>query len=240
MNIIYKIENKKNCNIYIGQTINYEDRKNKHFKLYKKLDQHIYRAMRKYGIENFKMIPVCSVLDVNDLDNVETHFIEEYDSYNNGYNMTKGGKSLRGWKHTEESKRKMSESHKGKISYIWSEKRKKDVSRKYKGKEIFKTNLGKTFSKEHKRKISESNKGINHRLFIGYYHTPFGILESSKDIYKYTRNINPSSIINWCKNSNKLIKKRSKYITNNMIGKTYKELGFWFEEINNADRKSVV
>lgn len=68
------------------------------------------------------------------IDEREKYWVAYYDSYNNGYNSTKGGKggkgnvkgckfseeqkrkiseSLKGYKHTEETRRKMSEGHKG-------------------------------------------------------------------------------------------------------------------------------
>lgn len=51
----------------------------------------LYNAMNKYGKENF----VCEVLEENvpidKLNDREIYYIEKYDSFNNGYNSTKGG-----------------------------------------------------------------------------------------------------------------------------------------------------
>ncbi len=51
----------------------------------------IYNAMNKYGKENF----TCEILEdnipVDNLNNKEIYYIEKYDSFNNGYNSTKGG-----------------------------------------------------------------------------------------------------------------------------------------------------
>lgn len=74
-----------------------------------------------------------------------------------------------------------------------------------------------------------------HYRFSGYYHTPFGRLESKRHIREHTDKISASSVFSWCMNSEKIIVDRSffrsKYITRDMIGKTYKEIGFWFEPV---------
>ena len=55
MAYIYKIINKKNNKIYIGKTeFSIEKRWKEHLRDSKKnLDRPLYRAMNKYGIENF-------------------------------------------------------------------------------------------------------------------------------------------------------------------------------------------
>lgn len=47
------------------------------------------------------------------LDEREIFWIKFFDSYNNGYNLTEGGSSTRGYKHTEEYKLYMSKLHSG-------------------------------------------------------------------------------------------------------------------------------
>jgi hypothetical protein len=55
-------------------------------------------AIHKYGIKNFdfNILEVCSI---EQLDERERYWISYYDSYNNGYNRTPGGGSLRGDEH---------------------------------------------------------------------------------------------------------------------------------------------
>lgn len=50
----------------------------------------IYRAMAKHGVENFYVeeIEECNVEDLNER---EAYWVEQYDSYRNGYNATFGG-----------------------------------------------------------------------------------------------------------------------------------------------------
>ena len=94
---IYKITNKVNGMCYIGQSVNIEKRWRKHKSVYgnpnaHEYDYYLYRAMRKYGIDNFdfEVIEECSSDLLNDK---EKYWIEKYDSYRNGYNQTAGGES---------------------------------------------------------------------------------------------------------------------------------------------------
>ena len=51
----------------------------------------LYNAMNKYGKENFYVETIESGIPIDKLDKKEIQYIEEYDSYKNGYNSTKGG-----------------------------------------------------------------------------------------------------------------------------------------------------
>lgn len=96
---IYKITNKLNNKIYIGQSINIYNRWRNHYysgiKLNPNDDTLIHRAMNKYGIENFDF-EIIEEISVNYLNEREKYWIQYYDSYNNGYNMTIGGSNLIG------------------------------------------------------------------------------------------------------------------------------------------------
>lgn len=147
---------------YIGQTVNPDKRFINHIK--SKPDTVFHRALRKYGLENF----VYCVLEENvlreNLNMREMDWIEYYDSLYCGYNMTAGGNQTI---FSEEFKRKMSESRKGKFvgeknSFYGkhhSEETKKKLSESHKGKKVW--NSGKTniYSEETLKKISESCKG---------------------------------------------------------------------------------
>lgn len=92
---IYKIENQINHKIYIGQSVNILERWRSHRSSYKDIsdknyDSHLYRSMRKYGIENFEfsIIEECLPSELNDK---ERYWISYYDSFFNGYNLTLGG-----------------------------------------------------------------------------------------------------------------------------------------------------
>ena len=92
MAYIYKITNLINNKIYIGKTYKtIEKRFQEHIlDSRKKTEEHrpLYSAMRKYGIENFK---VELIEETNNPEEREQYWIEYYNSYHNGYNATKGG-----------------------------------------------------------------------------------------------------------------------------------------------------
>lgn len=91
---IYKITNLINNKCYIGQAKDiYERYFNHHQYDYKRLDYQIYQAMRKYGIENFS-IEVLELCAPSELNNKEIYWIEKFDSFHHGYNMTLGGTFL--------------------------------------------------------------------------------------------------------------------------------------------------
>lgn len=134
--IIYKITNKINGKLYIGQTVQtiksrwndhrYMARKNKQSKL--------YFAIKKYGEENFTIESIESVFNKKELNDREKFWISYYNTCNSGYNIHSGGevsteemeklrlnasermKSKKYWlgkKHSEDSKMRMSSSAKG-------------------------------------------------------------------------------------------------------------------------------
>ena len=94
---IYKIENKINHKVYIGQSVNIKRRWSNHRQHYKNpkdkgYDYYLYRSMRKYGIKNFsfEILEVCPPSLLNER---ERYYINKYDSFFNGYNNSLGGES---------------------------------------------------------------------------------------------------------------------------------------------------
>ena len=90
----YKITNKINDKSYIGQTIqNVKERFYQHCATkcnQAVLNMAIHKAINKYGKSNFT-IEVIEEIESTDLNDREKYWIKYYDSYNNGYNSTKGG-----------------------------------------------------------------------------------------------------------------------------------------------------
>ena len=96
MGHIYKITNTVNEKVYIGQTVkavwerwcqhnvNYDKPYFSHLPL--------YRAINKYGLDKFKCEELEEVPNT-ELDEREKYWIQYYDSYNNGYNATLGGRA---------------------------------------------------------------------------------------------------------------------------------------------------
>lgn len=97
---IYIITNLINNNCYIGQTsktIEERFREHKTDSLRKDRSNYevpLYRAFRKYGLENFKIeeIEKCEISKLNER---EIYWISFFDTYHNGYNATLGGDGTR-------------------------------------------------------------------------------------------------------------------------------------------------
>ena len=96
--IIYKIENKVNHKVYIGQTTQKTvwhryNCVNDHSKIvYNTHNQYLKRDMIRYGLRNFEITDaIDKAYSKNELNRKEIQWIKRYDSYNKGYNKTKGG-----------------------------------------------------------------------------------------------------------------------------------------------------
>ena len=85
---IYKVTNKINGKVYIGQSVDIGRRWRQHMTA--KDDTYFHKAIQKYGVENFEW-EVIEQCKKKDLDAREIYWIEYYDSFNKGYNCTKGG-----------------------------------------------------------------------------------------------------------------------------------------------------
>ena len=131
-------------------------------------NDHFYRAILKHGWDNFQH-EVFEVDSAEEMYRKEVELISFYHSNDPeyGYNNSVGGeKGALGCKHSEESKKKMSESHKGKS--LGEEHRKKlseAQKKRYSDhpeirRKISETQKGKPkpCSEDHKRRISETLK----------------------------------------------------------------------------------
>lgn len=200
---IYMIQNKVNGKIYIGQSVNIEDRWADHKSGLNggyHINKHLKNAWNKYGESNFEFTVICEC-EENQLNTMEEYYIFELMVYDPrvGYNKTYGGDSGR---HTEETKQKISESKKGENHHMFgkhhSEETKKKLSESNKGENN--PMYGKHLSEETKRKISENSgsrrpevrkkmslahKGANNH-FYGKHHseeTKRKISEANKSKY---------------------------------------------------------
>lgn len=116
---VYRVENQVNGKSYIGITsrdagvrwlehlsrTNCNSRRNR-----------LYQAIRKYGSDKFELSVLYSCHSEDKVRELEKHYIEKHDSYNNGYNCNLGGC---GHLHLpEDLRKKIGDAQKGKtISY---------------------------------------------------------------------------------------------------------------------------
>lgn len=96
---IYIIKNKINNKVYIGKTFNtIFCRFKEHIRDSRKQkteNRKLYRAIRKYGEDNFYIELLEGDIEESLLSNKEAEYIKIYDSFNNGYNTTLGGEGSR-------------------------------------------------------------------------------------------------------------------------------------------------
>jgi group I intron endonuclease len=96
MGIIYKVTNKINGKVYIGQTIqSLEQRKSEHKSdaFVRNRGCYFHNALRKYRWNSFEWMVIDESDDINKLNELEKKYIKKYDSINKnfGYNLTEGG-----------------------------------------------------------------------------------------------------------------------------------------------------
>lgn len=125
--VIYKITNLVNGKLYIGQTINYKERIRQHKQIpfrenSKERHKPLYKAMIKYGLDNFKFEIIDTANSIEELNEKEVYYIEKYDTCvdnDNGYNLDKGGSN--GHK-SEETKKKIGDAQRGILNHAYGKR----------------------------------------------------------------------------------------------------------------------
>ena len=98
---IYKITNNINGHSYIGQSIHIEERFKEHKNPYnwqREKNKPLYIAFQKYGLENFSF-DIIQQCPADKLNIQEQYWINHYNTYKNGYNVTTGGQGNNGENH---------------------------------------------------------------------------------------------------------------------------------------------
>lgn len=110
---IYKITNKINGKVYIGQTTNFRKRCSDYMNIHKRANTRLYigQMIIKYGTENFT-IEIEKVCKPDELTKYEMYYINKYKSSEAdfGYNITK---NIGAGQNNEESRRRKSDAHTG-------------------------------------------------------------------------------------------------------------------------------
>lgn len=146
---IYKCLNTLTGKVYIGFDSKWPNRVSVHKASYEKQDSKFYRAIKKYGWENFEWsILYQSKEKEYTLSVMENFFIKEYNSFNDGYNSTLGGDGTFGLKFFGES------------NHFYNKKHKNETREKMRISKIGanNSNFGKNISEEVRKKISNSLK----------------------------------------------------------------------------------
>ena len=180
---VYSITNIKNGKRYIGVSQQVETRKRVHFwalKNGKHKNTKLTNAYEKYGVESFEFEIIETLENVTRefLLEREIYYINKYNSYKDGYNMSLGGdgsslyvisdetrekyrknmignKHFLGRKHTEETKRKIGDVHRGKAVSEATRKKLSEYSKKRKGE--LNPFYGKKHTEETKAKLRKTN-----------------------------------------------------------------------------------
>jgi group I intron endonuclease len=88
---VYKIENEKTREVYVGITNDVKKRIGQHIResrMERSKNRKLYRSIFEYGITNFSF----TILEKTENENREKYWIEQLDSYKNGLNETRDGK----------------------------------------------------------------------------------------------------------------------------------------------------
>ena len=145
---------------------------------------HFHRAIRKYGPDSFTHEILESNIDKDLLDSKEVYYIEYYKSYEKGYNSDIGGKTRKGFIHSSETKKKISNKLKGKYTTVMTSEIKNKISETLSGRKL---------SQEHKENITKY--GINNNNFKPWaYITPDGTYTdmSTTTVREYAKTIGVS------------------------------------------------
>ena len=148
---IYKIENKLNGKVYIGQT---KREINKRVYFHSKRKSHVGNALRKYGIQSFLISIIDQADNKTTLDEKERYWIKYYDCRNpKGYNFTDGGDGLTN--PSEETRQKIRDT-KTRNPYFYTEEQKQKLRKPHRPfSEETKQKMRKPKSKETKLKMRE-------------------------------------------------------------------------------------
>ncbi len=131
---VYKITCVITDKVYIGITCNPGHRWSTHRRDAQSGKQYKFqRAIRKHGWNNFIIEVIATCYELHDAKAFEIRLIQEYDSFNNGYNSTLGGEGCKGFKMPAEHIEK-----------------------------LIKRNTGRVVSKETRQRLREYNLGKKH------------------------------------------------------------------------------
>lgn len=146
--IIYMARCLTNGKRYIGQTqYTLAHRRKEHIynAFHSTRKNHFHNAICKYGEDSFIWLVLGYERDERKRLQIETDYIAQYDTFNNGYNSRREGTAPH---FTPETRHKISEANKGKTRTAETRHRMSEA------------NKGKTHTAEARRRMSEAKKGM--------------------------------------------------------------------------------
>lgn len=227
--LVYKTTNTKNGKIYFGSHVT------------KKINDgyigsgvYLKKAIKKYGRKSFKREIIAQCFDFSTMRDIESQLVKwaisKYgrDCYNradSGTGSASGENNhFYGRKHTDETRKKISEKKKGQqTGYdnpFYSKKHSGDVKNKLSelAKDRYVNNI-------------EFYKNVRFRDALYWWCTPVGCFYSRREAEKYT-GVSGCALKTRCMNPDKKITKRSHSHPEYFLGKTWRELGYYHREKN--------
>ena len=180
---IYRITNKVNGNCYIGSSVDLQRRRRQHFNNLVNgvhVNSHLQNAYNKYGNDSLEF-EIIEYIEIDD--NIKETLLEReqfwIDTVNPEYNILPVAGSTLGFKHTEETKQRISNSTKG--------VKKSELHAKH----IREAQKGKRLTDEHKKKLSEAakhRKSMSHHTIIEIDGVVYNSIKEASEItgIKYT------------------------------------------------------
>jgi group I intron endonuclease len=199
---IYKITS-PNDRIYIGQSINIKNRYRAHIKDFHLYDTKLTRSFKKYGIEShtFEIICIC---DTSMLDVLETKYIIEYNSLEDGLN-------------TIDLNYTLTDTSKCKNNYQWTDARR--ISHSEFIKKWWRDNSDYKRDSNWKQKISNSRKGK-----VSVRNENGEILVVSIDEYK----LNPNLVGVTANTNQPKLYKKIRCVTDNIVFESVKDAAKYY------------
>jgi group I intron endonuclease len=143
---VYVITNTVNGKRYIGLTCDVKRRWQDHKDAHKSRSGKLYAAMRKYGVKKFALKIITANLSKESANELEQELIRKLGTARDGYNCTIGGRGMGGYRHSDQTKKRISEVLRRRFQTFGS------------------WNAGRKATAEQRKRQSERQQGRRHSL----------------------------------------------------------------------------
>jgi len=121
--VVYKATFPNNKS-YIGITSNLVRRIRRHKNDSRTSNLAFHRAIRKYGMPTFEILTICQTWD--EVCRLEISYIETYQTFKTGYNLTKGGEGVLGTVMSDSAKKHLSKMRTGNLNPQYGKRQSKE------------------------------------------------------------------------------------------------------------------